>query len=291
MPTPPRDLSRRAFVTGALSVGAAALAAACARSDPSAAAAGGGDTATTAVPSTSATGTAPASTVAGRASSSSTSSSSASSPSTTTTGPVTARFVDHVDQAGTNLALTFHTNGDLGQVQQLFDVLSSHHVVATCFIVGNWLEANPSWAKKLTDNGHELANHTYTHPDFTKLSAAAMATEITKCRDVLRRLTGSGGRFFRPSGTDDGTVDPGPTIIDQAGKAGYPVVAGFDVDPHDYQDPGADAVRDRTLAAVHPGAIVSLHFGHAGTISAMPAILDGIAAKGLTPVTLSTLVK
>jgi peptidoglycan/xylan/chitin deacetylase (PgdA/CDA1 family) len=284
------ELSRRAFVTGALSAGAAAVAAACAHTDVAGSATAG---TTTSGPTSSTTAAATAgSTVAPAASRPSPSSSQGSTTSTSSgpPAPVTATFVDHVDNAGTNLALTFHTNGDLSLVQQLFDVLGSHQVVATCFIVGNWLEANPSWAKKFTDAGHELANHTYTHPDFTSLSASAMATEITKCRDVLRKLTGSGGRFFRPSGTDDGTAKPSQTIMDQAGKAGYPVVAGFDVDPLDYQDPGADAVRQRTLAAVHPGAIVSMHFGHPGTIAAMPAILDGIAAKGLTPVTMSTLV-
>src|SRR5262245_40933104 len=181
VPTPPRDVSRRAFVTGALSVGAAALVAACARQDPSAsAAADGATTSTTSAPASSAGGTATASTAGSTASSSSPSSSTSSNGSSTPTsagGPVTARFVDHADGAGSNIALTFHTNGDLKQVQQLFDALGSHHVVATCFIVGNWLEANPSWAKRFTDAGHELANHTYTHPDFTKLSAAAMATE------------------------------------------------------------------------------------------------------------------
>jgi peptidoglycan/xylan/chitin deacetylase (PgdA/CDA1 family) len=290
---PRNELSRRAFVTGALSAGAAIVAAACARTDAagSTSAAGSSTTGTALQSSTSAVPATAGATVA-PAGSARPGSSTTSQPATSTTapGPVTATFVDHVDTAGTNLALTFHTNGDLSLVQQLFDVLGSHQVVATCFIVGNWLEANPSWAKKFTDAGHELANHTYTHPDFTSLSAAAMATEITKCRDVLRKLTGSGGRFFRPSGTDDGTAKPSQTIMDQAGKAGYPVVAGFDVDPLDYQDPGADAVRTRTLAAVHPGAIVSMHFGHPGTIAAMPAILDGIASKGLTPVTMSTLV-
>jgi len=48
-------------------------------------------------------------------------------------------------------------------------------------------------------------------------------------------------------------------------------------------------VTERTLAAVHPGAIVSLHFGHAGTVQALPAILDGLDQRNLTPVTVSTL--
>ncbi len=78
-------------------------------------------------------------------------------------------------------------------------------------------------------------------------------------------------------------------VLEEAGKAGYQAVLGFDVDPLDYRDPGRDAVVSRTLATVKPGSIVSLHFGHQGTVDALPAILDGLADKRLQPVTLSTL--
>ena len=64
---------------------------------------------------------------------------------------------------------------------------------------------------------------------------------------------------------------------------------GFDVDPLDYDDPGADVVVQRTLAAVEAGSIVSLHCGHAGTVDALPAILDGIERKGLVAGTTSAL--
>jgi peptidoglycan/xylan/chitin deacetylase (PgdA/CDA1 family) len=144
-------------------------------------------------------------------------------------------------------------------------------------------------AKRIADGGHEFANHTYTHPSFLQLSRDAQLGEVIGCRDVLVRLTGGPGVAFRPSGTDDGTVSPGDQVLSVAGEAGYTTVLGFDVDPLDYDDPGAAAVTERTLAAVHPGAIVSLHFGHAGTVQAMPAILDGLEQRKLTPVTVSTL--
>jgi peptidoglycan/xylan/chitin deacetylase (PgdA/CDA1 family) len=78
-------------------------------------------------------------------------------------------------------------------------------------------------------------------------------------------------------------------VLSVAAEAGYETVLGFSVDPLDYDDPGADAVTQRTLAAVKPGSIVSLHFGHPGTVAALSAILDGLDQRGLTPVTVSTL--
>ena len=206
-----------------------------------------------------------------------------------TTAPPVARFVVAGPTTKPRVALTFHTNGDLGLADQLLDVLDTRHVKMTSFIVGDWLDANPDMAKRIADGGHQFANHTYTHPSFLQLSRDAQLDEVVRCRDVLARLTGGPGAAFRPSGTDDGTASPGDQVLSVAAEAGYTTVLGFDVDPFDYQDPGAAAVTQRTLAAVHPGAIVSLHFGHPGTVEALPAILDGLDQRKLTPVTLSAL--
>jgi peptidoglycan/xylan/chitin deacetylase (PgdA/CDA1 family) len=116
-----------------------------------------------------------------------------------------------------------------------------------------------------------------------------MITEIIKCRDVIARLTGDGGRYFRPSGTDDGLARPNDAVMAAAAQAGYGIVLGWDVEPYDYRDPGAAAVRDRVLAGVQAGSIVSLHFGHKGTVDALDEILGGLAARDLRPVTVTEL--
>ncbi len=217
----------------------------------------------------------------------------ATTATASTTPPTTprppARFVVSGPTTKPRVALTFHTNGDLELADQLLDVLDRRHVKMTSFIVGDWLDANPDMAKRIADGGHEFANHTYTHPDFLQLGRDAQLDEVVRCRDVLVRLTGGPGAAFRPSGTDDGTVSPGDQVLSVATEAGYATVLGFDVDPLDYQDPGAAAVTERTLAAVRPGSIVSLHFGHPGTVTALPAILDGLDQHELAPVTVSTL--
>jgi len=258
-------VSRRTFLAGAMTA-VGGLAAAC-----------GGDGGANAgnVTTTVAGTVAPGSTVA------------PSTPPPTPTSP--ARFVVSGPTTKSRVALTFHTNGDLGLADQLLDELAQRQVKMTSFMVGDWLEANPDMAKRIADGGHEFANHTSTHPSFLQLSRDAQLDEIIRCRDVLTRLTGGPGAAFRPSGTDDGTVSPGDQVLNVAADAGYGTVLGFDVDPFDYDDPGADAVTQRTLAAVHPGAIVSLHFGHAGTVQALPTILDGLEQRNLTPVTVSTL--
>lgn len=225
----------------------------------------------------------------GRSSGTTTTTTTGTPAASTAPAPARARFVDTGPRTHDRVALTFHTDGDLGLAQQLLDELAKRNTVMTSFLVGSWLDANPAWAKKLLEAGHELANHTYSHPAFLSLSPEAMRDEIARCRDVIVRLTGYPGVFFRPSGTDDGTATPPADVLDASAAVGYRTVLGFDVDPLDYTDPGADAVVQRTLAAVGPGSIVSLHFGHTGTVAAMPRILDGLDQRGLTPVTASKL--
>jgi peptidoglycan/xylan/chitin deacetylase (PgdA/CDA1 family) len=187
------------------------------------------------------------------------------------------------------VALTFHVSGDRPIVVRLLDLLRERHTPITAFVVGTWLDANRDLATRFADDGHEIANHTYTHLTFSKLDRAQMTSEIVRCRDLLVATTGQPGRFFRPSGTNNGTDDPGSAVHDVAHEAGYTIIAGFDVDPSDYADPGARAVVDRTDVAVQPGSIVSLHFGHTGTIDALPQILGALSTRSLQPVTLSTL--
>ena len=203
--------------------------------------------------------------------------------------PSAALFVSAGPRDREQVALTFHVSGDAGLAVMLLDVLHAHGVPITAFMVGNWLDANHDLVPRFVNDGHEIANHTYTHPTFPSLDRPGMTSEVDQCRDAITRLTGNGGRYFRPSGTANGTDVPTAVVLEVAGTAGYPTVAGYDVDPADYQDPGATAVSQRTLASVRPGSIVSMHFGHRGTIEALPEIVTRMRDRGLTPVTMSAL--
>jgi peptidoglycan/xylan/chitin deacetylase (PgdA/CDA1 family) len=151
--------------------------------------------------------------------------------------------------------------------------------------VGTWLEQYPQIARRILSGGHDLGNHTMHHLDIAAMDAAGAYAEIAGCAQQLRALTGSAGRWFRPSQTQDAT----PLIEREARKAGYPTCVSYDVDSLDYTDPGPDAIVSTVLRLTRPGSIVSLHLGHAGTVTALPAILRGLARRGLRPVTLTGL--
>ena len=207
------------------------------------------------------------------------------SEATTAVSGAPARFIRSGPADAGAVALTFHGSGDLGLATELLDAAHTAGVPLTIFAVGQWLDENPDMARRVLGGGHELANHTYTHPALGRLGATTVADEITRCRDALTRHAGGPGRWFRPSGVEVAT----PLMLAEAGRAGYPTVVGYDVDPRDYQDPGAQQIVARVKAGLHSGAIVSLHTGHAGTVAAFPGILGAIAAARLKAVTVHQL--
>lgn len=155
----------------------------------------------------------------------------------------------------------------------------------TVLAVGRWLGEFPQMARRVLDGGHELGNHTEHHIDIDALSASAAYAEIEDCAARLQKLTGSRGRWFRPSQAQHATA----TVRAAAVRAGYQTVLSYDLDSLDYTDPGADAVVHNVLSTVHAGDVVSMHLGHAGTVTALPAILDGLRTRGLQAVTASEL--
>ena len=140
-------------------------------------------------------------------------------------------------------------------------------------------------ARRVLDGGHELGNHTENHVDISRLSPSAAFAEIQACAARLQKLTGSPGVWFRPSQTQHADA----MLVEQARRAGYRTVLSYDVDPLDYEDPSAAQITERLLAAVRPGAVVSMHLGHQHTVAALPAVLAGLKSRGLAAVTASEL--
>lgn len=197
--------------------------------------------------------------------------------------PARPAFVQHGPRDRAAVALTFHGSGDLGLARALLDEAGDAHV--SVFAVGQWLAANHAVAQWLRDGGHELANHTYTHPSLGRLGAARVRDEIARCAGAIAAVSGTRGAWFRPSAM----AVPNATVLREARAVGYPTVVGYDLDSRDFTDPGAAAVYDTVARGIRPGSIVSMHLGHRGTVTALPKVLDLLRAKGLRPVTVSEL--
>ncbi|MDQ2756765.1 MAG: polysaccharide deacetylase family protein [Actinomycetota bacterium] len=187
--------------------------------------------------------------------------------------------------AGARVALTFHGAGATALTAKVLQIAKAHDAKLTVFAVGQWLSANPQLGRAILAAGHDLGNHTWSHQPMRSLSAEQAGLEVSRGAAAVAAVRGSAGLLFRPSGTPAST----DTIRTAALASGYHRCISYDVDPSDYLDPGTAAVRDRTLKAVRAGSIVSLHLGHAGTVAALPAILEGLRQRGLTAVTVTDL--
>jgi peptidoglycan/xylan/chitin deacetylase (PgdA/CDA1 family) len=185
------------------------------------------------------------------------------------------------------IALTFHGQGDPKLTTALLGEAERAGARLTVLAVGSWLDAYPEMAHRVLDGGHELGNHTQNHLAICDMSADSASDEITGCAQRLRKLTGDIGHWFRPSQAQYAT----PLVQQLARTAGYPHVLSYEVDSLDYTNPGADAVRSNVLRGVERGSVVSLHLGYVGTVTAMPAVLEGLRQRGLRSVTASELLR
>jgi hypothetical protein len=185
------------------------------------------------------------------------------------------------------VALTFHGAGSSKIANDLLNIVKKYNTPITVFAVGAWLKANPSIAKKILDDGHDLGNHTMNHFQMKTLSASKVESEINGCANEIKKITGSIGNWFRPSGTEASNA----TIRKYAVKAGYKNCISYDVDSHDYQDPGSKVVINNVMNNVKDGSIVSLHFDHQNTVIALPIIIEKITAMNLSLVTITNLLK
>jgi peptidoglycan/xylan/chitin deacetylase (PgdA/CDA1 family) len=193
--------------------------------------------------------------------------------------------VVHGPRNQARVALTFHGQGPVSMADALLAEAERAGARVTVLAVGTWLEQYPQMARRILDGGHDLGNHTLHHLDIAAMDASGAYAEIAGCARRLHALTGSRGRWFRPSQTRYATA----LIERTARKAGYPTCVSYDVDSLDYTDPGPDAVVATVLGSVRRGSIISLHLGHPGTVTALPAIVHGLASRRLRPVTLTEL--
>ncbi|WP_306188129.1 polysaccharide deacetylase family protein [Streptomyces sp. MK5] len=193
--------------------------------------------------------------------------------------------ITHGPRDKPRVALTFHGQGDPALARALLTVAEKHGARLTVLAVGTWLDEHPEMARRILDGGHDLGNHTQRHLAVNALSETDARAEITGCADRLTRLTGSIGTWFRPSRAPTAS----PLVRRLARAAGYPHVLSYDVDSLDYTRPGATAVTRKVMAEVRDGSVVSLHFGYADTVAALPDVLDELDRRGLHAVTTTEL--
>ena len=122
--------------------------------------------------------------------------------------------------------------------------------------------------------GHEIGNHTYSHPDMRKLSPAEIAEELEKTERLVSPLTGRKMKYFRPPGGQYS-----PAVVAAAKAQGYELVL-WSVLPQDHTRPSASLIRSRVLESSKSGGIVLLHSGVESTLDSLPGLIHTLKDRG-----------
>ena len=138
-------------------------------------------------------------------------------------------------------------------ITSMLDTLKKHRIKATFVLEGRWVKQNPEIAKTIAKEGHELGNHSYTHPDMQRLSMQAAVKEIEDTNKVIQEVTGTKPALFGPpSGSfNDGTVKA-------ASSLGMETIL-WTVDTVDWRKPAPEVLINRVVTKLHNGALVLMH--------------------------------
>jgi peptidoglycan/xylan/chitin deacetylase (PgdA/CDA1 family) len=183
------------------------------------------------------------------------------------------------------IALTFDDGPKPGITEPLLDILIQYQAPATFFVIGRHVTAYPELTRRIAQAGMELANHSYTHPNLTKLSEAQIARELLRTQAAVQAVTGQVPRFVRPPGGNWSAK-----VADVSRQCGL-TPCMWTVDVYGSEVIGAQEVANAVLSQVRPGSIILMHNGKANTLQALPVILRELRARGYTFVTVETLAR
>lgn len=189
----------------------------------------------------------------------------------------------HVE--GPYVAITFDDGPHAENTPRLLDMLKQRGLKATFFVVGQCAAEYPDIMKRIAAEGHEVANHSWSHPQLTRMGEGSVTDQLQRTHDVIEQTTGATCKLLRPP--------YGAFTANQRGwaaqKWGYKTIL-WDVDPLDWKIRNADHVKNSILKGTVNGSIILAHDIHKSTVDAMPGTLDGLTEKGFKFVTVSELI-
>lgn len=217
---------------------------------------------------------------------------SAAAPSSSAFAGGPATVLSAGPRGTTKVALTFDMGGRVDPAVDIVTWLTDHGVHATVFSTG---KTGSTTTQGMTVLGiirahpdlFDIGNHSWDHTDFTTLTAAQMAQQLTSTEAAIAPLAGQSTKpWFRPP---DGAWNA--AVRNGVGAAGWQYIVMWDVDTIDWKlttdgGPTAQDIVTKVLANAKGGSIVLMHLGGYHTLEALPDIVAGLKAKGLQPVTL-----
>ncbi|MBF0514982.1 MAG: glycosyltransferase, partial [Desulfovibrionaceae bacterium] len=193
------------------------------------------------------------------------------------------------------IALSFDDGPDPRYTPAILDELKKAGARATFFVIGAQAEKYPELLRRIYAEGHDIGNHTYTHPNIAEISLTQLRLEVAATERLLETLIDRQSHLFRSPYGEDSEPETQDQVrpIEELAKLGY-VTVGMGIDPEDWKRPGTQAIIDSTLeqAKTGQGNVVLLHDSggdRSQTVAAMPGLIDRLRAGGFELVTVSQL--
>lgn len=182
------------------------------------------------------------------------------------------------------ISISFDAAWGNEDTQDLINTLAKYNVKTTFFVVGQWVDKYPESVKALHDAGHEIMNHSNTHPHMPKLSRDEMINEINGCNDKIAKITGVKPILFRaPYGDYDNN------LIDVINSLGMYCIQ-WDVDSLDWKDKTPEQIIERVTKHVQNGSICLFHNAAKYTPQALGPLLEKLQKDGYEIVPISQLI-
>lgn len=189
----------------------------------------------------------------------------------------------YVDTQEKKVAISFDASWGAEFTPRILEILKENEIKTTFFLTGFWIEKYPEMVKKIVAEGHELGNHTWTHPHLNTLDKAGIKTELERVHAALTDLGGKEPKLFRPP-----FGEYSDKVIEAADELGYLTIQ-WSVDSLDWKDLGKQTIVKRVTEKLHPGAIVLFHNNGRYTADALPDIIAFAKENGYEIVPISEL--
>lgn len=198
-----------------------------------------------------------------------------------------SQLIINGDANSKNIAFTFDAGLEDNQTSIILDILKKHNIKATFFLTGVWVELFPELARRIAMEGHEIGNHSYKHPDMTKISHDEILESIIKGEEVIKKVTGVDPRplFREPFGHWN------ENVFKAVGDAGYKYSIYWSIDTIDWQMPPVRVIVNRILRKVKGGDIVLMHIATNTTAEAVDIAITNLNAFGYKFVKVSQLLE
>ena len=180
----------------------------------------------------------------------------------------------------------FDVEGNPKILYQILDILKEYHYHTTFFIQGAWARQHPAAVKRIVQEGHEIGNHSWSHPDFRELTRQQMIKELTDTENLCVKLTGKSTKpYFRPPYSYRNRRS-----IEVAYELGYTHIL-WSIDSYDWRDRNSDKVYHNIVDHVRPGAIIYLHTSHRTDPVALRRALKTLTQEGYRLVSLTEILQ